>query len=68
MRHHPAAGAQLRFTDGWLPHPIRADIAGRSDLPEPLQPSYAQPTMTATPTAPARTDSAVGTTQRRRTA
>ncbi|MCX5079577.1 serine/threonine-protein kinase [Streptomyces sp. NBC_00401] len=59
VRHHPAAGAQLRFTDGWLPHPIRADIAGRSDLPEPLQPSHAQPTITATPTAPARTDTAV---------
>ncbi|MFD5121896.1 serine/threonine-protein kinase [Streptomyces sp. NPDC058385] len=57
VRHHPAAGAQLRFTDGWLPHPIRADIAGRSDLPDPLQPSHAQPTMTAT--SPARTDTAV---------
>ncbi|MFG2518545.1 serine/threonine-protein kinase [Streptomyces sp. NPDC048527] len=59
VRHHPAAGAQLRFTDGWLPHAIRADIAHRSDLPEPLQPPHAQPTMTATPTAPARTDTAV---------
>ncbi|MFD3474803.1 serine/threonine-protein kinase [Streptomyces sp. NPDC058695] len=59
VRHHPATGAQLRFTDGWLPHSIRADIARRSDLPEPLQPPHAQPTMTATPTARARTDTAV---------
>ncbi|MFD7572790.1 protein kinase [Streptomyces sp. NPDC059810] len=43
---HPAVGPRPEFADGWLPHPVSADIAGHGA--GPASPPHAQPTVTAT--------------------
>ncbi|MEU2077941.1 protein kinase [Streptomyces sp. NPDC013489] len=43
---HPAVGPRPEFADGWLPHPVSADIAGHGA--GPASPRHAQPTVTAT--------------------
>ncbi|MFE6068474.1 protein kinase [Streptomyces sp. NPDC056525] len=43
---HPAVGPRPEFADGWLPHPVSADIAGHGTGPTP--PPHVQPTVTAT--------------------
>ncbi|MCC3779502.1 serine/threonine-protein kinase, partial [Streptomyces sp. UNOB3_S3] len=48
VRAHPAVGAQVRFTDGWLPTALHADLLrGGGPSPSPMAP-HAQPTVTAT--------------------
>ncbi|MFF2807245.1 protein kinase [Streptomyces sp. NPDC058000] len=49
VRRHPSVGAQVRFTDGWLPTAVRTELSRHGDLPEPPASPHAQPTVTATP-------------------
>ncbi|MER5637995.1 serine/threonine-protein kinase [Kitasatospora sp. NPDC002227] len=48
VHRHPALGGQLRFTDGWLPQHVSAELSSRADLPQTPAAAYPDP---AAPTA-----------------
>ncbi|WP_274917968.1 serine/threonine-protein kinase [Streptomyces sp. WZ-12] len=48
VRRHPAVGAQVRFTEGWLPTAVRSELSRHHEPSAPPESPHAQPTVTAT--------------------
>ncbi|MEW1657981.1 serine/threonine-protein kinase [Streptomyces sp. NPDC093707] len=48
VRSHPAVGAQVRFTEGWLPTALHTELIGHREPSPTAEAPHAQPTVTAT--------------------
>ncbi|GAA0417913.1 serine/threonine-protein kinase [Streptomyces luteireticuli] len=47
VRRHPAVGAQVRFTEGWLPTTLRTELIRHGEPSPPSRAAHAQPTISA---------------------
>ncbi|WP_411125101.1 serine/threonine-protein kinase [Streptomyces sp. x-19] len=48
VRAHPAVGAQVRFTEAWLPTAVHTELVRHGEPSPPAPAPHAQPTVTAT--------------------